>query len=85
MSKNASHLLSPKDPELVLLHVKDDTLLVFAGHQKLHSQTQGVEAPSYPLLDLDSKPLPVVCIAASAARNALLYLKATRERENLMV
>lgn len=49
------------------------------------TQTQEVEAPSYPLLDLNSKPLPAVCIAASAARKALLYLKATGERENLMV
>lgn len=36
-------------------------------------------------LDLDYKPFPAVCIATSAARKALLYLRATGERENLMV
>lgn len=33
--------LFPKDPQLVLLHVRDDTLLVFAGCQKLHSHSLG--------------------------------------------
>lgn len=53
--------------------------------EAVFTQTQDMEAPSYPLLNLNSKPLPAVCIAASAARKTLLYLKATGERENLMV
>lgn len=49
------------------------------------TQTHGVEASNYPLLDLDSKPFPAGCIATSAARKALLYLKATGECDDLMV
>lgn len=49
------------------------------------TQSHGVEASSYPVLDLDSEPFPAVCIATSATRKALLYLKATEEWEDLMV